>query len=100
MHSVRYSRRANADLEDITDYTARTWGAEQAKTYIRAIRTKIQEIAKGDVVAQRLDGINGRMFKARVNRHLIIYEETAEVVSILRILHESMDIPRHISLEN
>lgn len=100
MQSVRYSRRAKADLEDITDYTARTWGAEQAKTYIRAIRVKIQEIAKGDVVTQRLDGANGRIFKARVNRHLIIYEETAEVVSILRILHESMDVPRHISLEN
>lgn len=100
MRSVRYSLRANADLEDITDYTARTWGAEQAKTYIRDIRTRIHEIAKGDAVTQRLDVMNPNLFKARVNRHLIIYEETAEVVSILRILHESMDIPRHIALEN
>lgn len=100
MRSVRYSRRANADLEDITDYTAHTWGAEQAKTYIRAIRAKIHEIANGDAITQSLDVMNPNLFKARVNRHLIIYEETAEMVSILRILHESMDIPRHISLEN
>ncbi len=33
MKSVKYARRANTDLEDITDHTARTWGAKQAKKY-------------------------------------------------------------------
>lgn len=95
MKSVKYARRANADLEDITDYTARTWGAQQAKKYIREIRSQIDGIASGDVIGQTLQVTRDGMFKCRVNRHLIIFEQTHDMIFIVRILHEVMDIPRH-----
>lgn len=96
MYSIKYSQRANADLEDITDYTASTWGAEQAKRYIHEIRQKIQEISEGNAVTQSLDGVSRKISKARANRHLIIFEKKEEVIFVVRILHETMDIPRHI----
>ena len=97
MLSIKYSRRASADLEDITDYTARTWGAQQAKKYIREIRAKIYDIAKGDVITQSLEGVEANLLKVRASRHLIICEKTSGALLIVRILHDSMDIPRHIS---
>lgn len=97
MLSIKYSRRANADLEDITDYTARTWGAQQAKKYIREIKAKIQDIAKGDAITHSLDGVEGKLFQVRASRHLIICEEKLGVLFVVRILHVSMDIPRHVS---
>lgn len=96
MKSIKYARRANADLEDITDYTARTWGAQQAKKYIREIRAQIAGIANGDVIAQPLQVARAGMFKCRVNRHLVIFEQTNDEIRIVRILHEAMDMPRHI----
>lgn len=33
MKSIKYARRANADLKDMTDYTARIWGAQQEKKH-------------------------------------------------------------------
>lgn len=96
MRSIKYARRAITDLEEITDYTAQNWGSKQAKTYIRGIRTRIEEIARGEAVAQPMDGVNDKLFKLRVQRHMIIYEETSQAVFILRILHEAMDVPRHI----
>lgn len=45
MKSVRYTRRASADFDDIADYTARVWGAVQAKKYIAELRGHIQKIA-------------------------------------------------------
>lgn len=95
MKSVKYARRANADLEDITDYTARTWGAQQAKKYIREIRSQIEGIASGDLISHPLQFTRDGMFKCRVNRHLIIFEQTDDMIFIVRILHEAMDIPRH-----
>jgi Plasmid stabilization system protein len=47
MKTVKYARRAISDLEDITDYTARTWGADQAKAYNKDVRAKISEIVSG-----------------------------------------------------
>lgn len=93
--SVKYARRASADLEDITDYTAQTWGAEQAKNYTKDLRAKIKEIVKGEASIQPMDVGRAAMFKARVNRHLIIFEQTDDHILIIRILHEAMDIPRH-----
>lgn len=95
MKSVKYARRANADLEDITDYTARTWGAQQAKKYIREIRSQIEGIASGDLISHPLQVARDGIFKSRVNRHLIIFEQTHDTIFIVRILHEAMDIPRH-----
>ncbi len=96
MRSIKYARRANADLEDIADYTARTWGADQAKRYIRDIRLQIERIASDDVISQPLRVARFGVFKSRINRHLIIFEQTTEQIRIVRILHEAMDVPRHI----
>ena len=96
MKSIKYARRAKTDLEDITDYTARTWGAHQAKKYLQAIRTQIKGIANGDIISQPLQVARTGMFKCRVNRHFIIFEETDNQIRIIRILHEAMDVPRHV----
>jgi toxin ParE1/3/4 len=96
MKSIKYARRANADLEDIIDHTARTWGAQQAKKYIRDIRVQISRIANDDVIIQPLQVARPGMFKSRINRHLIIFEQTDDHILIIRILHEAMDVPRHI----
>ena len=97
MKSIKYARRANADLENITDYTAHTWGAAQAKKYNRDIRAKIVEIANGEASIQPMSVGKAGLFKAHVNRHFIIFEQTDEQILIVRVLHEAMDIPRHIS---
>ena len=34
MAKVRFSRRAEADFDDITGYTVRTWDADQAHLYL------------------------------------------------------------------
>ena len=96
MRSVKYARRASADLEDITDYTAQTWGAEKAKKYTKDIRAKMEEIVEGEASIEPMDVGRAGMFKARVNRHLIIFEQTDKHILIIRILHDAMDIPRHI----
>ncbi len=100
MKSVKYARRANTDLEDITDYTAQTWGAKQAKKYNKSIRNKIQSIARGEGTLQALNVQRANIYQARVNRHLIIFEQSAEEIRIIRVLHEAMDIPRHIKVDS
>jgi len=100
MKSIKYTRRAKADLEDITDYTASTWGAGQAKKYNRDIRARILEIVKGEASIQPMNVGKAGLFKAHVNRHFIIFEQTDEQILIVRVLHQVMDIPRHISPTN
>ena len=96
MKALRYSRRASADLEDITDYTARTWGAVQAKKYIHELRIHILQLAAGHANSQPLPVQRENIYKSKINRHLVIFEMTSAQITILRVLHEAMDVPRHV----
>jgi len=44
----RFSRRAEADLLSIGDYTLRTWGKTQATHYIGELQVCCQTLAAGD----------------------------------------------------
>jgi plasmid stabilization system protein ParE len=37
------------------------------------------------------------LMQSAIGRHLIIFEQTDEQILIVRVLHEAMDIPRHLS---
>lgn len=97
MKVVQYSKKSLADLENIIDYTAQMWGANQAKVYLKDIRDKIHQIANGDAIVQVLHIPRSGILKVRVNRHIVIFESTNSTVKIIRILHESMDIPQHLT---
>lgn len=97
MKHVQYSKKFLEDLENITVYTAQMWGANQAKMYLKDIRDKVHQIANDDAIVQVLHIPRPGLLKVRVNRHLIIFESTNATVRILRILHESMDIPQHLT---
>ena len=97
MKHVQYSKKSLEDLENITDYTAQMWGANQAKVYIKDIRDKVHQIANGEAIVQVLHILRPGMLKVRVNRHIVVFESTDATVSIIRILHDSMDIPQHLT---
>ena len=97
MKHVQYSKKFLEDLENITVYTAQMWGANQAKVYLKDIRDKIHQIANGDAIVQVLHIPRPGLLKVRVNRHLIIFESTNATVRIIRILHESIDLPQHLT---
>ena len=97
MKVVHYSKKSLADLENIIDYTAQMWGAKHAKVYLKDIRDKVHQMDNGDAIVQVLHIPRAGILKVRVNRHLIIFESTNSTVKIIRILHESMDIPQHLT---
>jgi toxin ParE1/3/4 len=97
MKHVQYSKKSLEDLENITDYTAQMWGANQAKVYIKDIRDKVHQIANGEAIVQVLHILRPGMLKLRVNRHIVVFESTDATVRIIRILHDSMDIPQHLT---
>ena len=97
MKHVQYSKESLKDLENITDYTAQMWGANQAKVYLKDIRDKVHQIANGEAIVQVLHILRPGMLKGRVNRHIVVFESTDATVRIIRILHDSMDIPQHLT---
>jgi toxin ParE1/3/4 len=87
---------ARADLDAIWDYSAETWGDEQAERYVRDIRAACGALASGHKKGRSAEDIRGGYRKLSVGSHLLFYRTTDEgVIDVIRILHQHMDLPSH-----
>jgi len=88
--------RAQADLEEIWDYTADRWGLDQAETYIRQLWKAIAEVADRPALGKECAAVRAGYRKYRCGSHVLFYRQGAGAIDIVRILHERMDYERHI----
>ncbi len=102
MGSYRLSKFAEQELADILRYTIRTWGTQQGAAYFQILNAaKTSIVNNPNLPGSRIrdDLANGcRAFRA--GKHLVFYRVSGDRVEIARILHESMDFPRHIGEES
>jgi toxin ParE1/3/4 len=90
--TIRFSRPALTDLDEIVSYTASAWGEAQAEAYLTALNSAIGRALMQPKSAplMRLSGRSLRVLAVR--RHLVFYREEANGILIVRILHTSRDV--------
>ena len=88
--------KALTDLDEIWDYTVETWGEEQAERYLRSINESFRKIADNPSLGRSCEGIREGYRKRGVGRHVIFYRTIDGGVDVVRILHERMDVGRHL----
>ena len=91
----RLSPLAEADLEDIWLYTLKQWSLEQADRYHRDLVDVIEALALGIKTGRRVDVREG-YFKYPAGQHFIFFRQSETTLDVIRILHQRMDIERHM----
>jgi toxin ParE1/3/4 len=93
---VALSPRAQADLDEIWDYTEDCWGLDQAETYTRQLWKDIAIVANRPSLGRECNEVRRgyRMYPS--GSHVLFYRQAADVIDVVRILHERMDYERHI----
>lgn len=87
---------ATQDLEEIWHYTFTTWSLEQADRYHSLIVKEIEFLATKPKSGKTLDHLRKGYRSSKVKSHYIFYRVTLIEIEIVRILHESMDIPNRL----
>ena len=91
------SPAAQADLEEIWDYTAERWDVDQAEEYMRGLQHAIKRAATNPRVGRRCDEIRPGYRKLAAGSHTLYYRLSADGnVDVVRILHQRMDVDRHL----
>lgn len=93
--SYRLSPRAETDLEEIWLYTFKNWSLEQADIYHNAIVDAFEELATGRKTGRPVD-IREGYFKYPAGAHLVFYRFTKTSLVVVRVLHQHMDVGRHL----
>ncbi len=87
--------KADKDLEKIYRYSVEGWGTSHANSYIFDMEKAFQNLASNSQLGRDCSGIKTNLRAFRVVSHVIFYKPTAYGVTIIRILHKSMDEQRH-----
>ncbi|HEY4352058.1 MAG TPA: type II toxin-antitoxin system RelE/ParE family toxin [Paraburkholderia sp.] len=105
--SVRLTKSAEQDFGDIIRWSAEQFGKAQARVYAETLSIAIQDLTSGPAVTGGIarDDILRGLFtlhvtrKGRKGRHFIMFrvaDRENRVIDVLRVLHDAMDLPRHI----
>ena len=91
MAAFRFSRRAEADLLSIADYTLRTWGEAQADHYIGELETFCQMLADNPGLGRPRDDIRPGLRRMEQGKHVVFYRlRQPGGILVVRILHQHM----------
>src|SRR5690242_3405887 len=89
--------RAQADLDEIWDYTADRWSFDQAEIYIRQLWKAIETVADRPTLGKECAEVRRGYRKYAAGSHVLLYRLIPSGgIDIVRILHERMDYERHI----
>jgi toxin ParE1/3/4 len=90
------SRRAQADIEEIWNYTAERWDDDQANHYVRLLHQGIEAIVRDPRRGRPCDDIRVGYRKYPVGSHILFFRMLEGRVYVVRILHQRMDFERHL----
>ena len=91
MHEVILRPEAEADIEEIADYTIAQWGQDQALSYVHGLRQTIEALAKSALRYPPLDQVHPGLRRKRSAMHHIYFIAFGDCVEIVRIMHVQRD---------
>jgi len=95
MNNYRLSRLVAADLDEIAEYTIDRFGIEQARRYRDGMKTCFDRLANDPALGRGTEQLLRGLHRFEHQSHVVIYISEPKNLLIVRVLHSSMDVPRH-----
>jgi toxin ParE1/3/4 len=96
MLELKIKPEAESDLSKIFEYTAKSWGVEQAEKYQDELFAEMLLLTKQEALGKKYPYAKQPYRKLHMNRHLIFYRVDGQTCLIIRVLHDRVDIKKHL----
>ena len=91
------SNKAVEDLNEIWDYTVKTWSENQAEIYYSLLMDSCQELANKPSQGNSYDVVEKNVLGFKTVEHIIFYQIVSlKEIEVVRILHGMMDMKNHL----
>ena len=95
MPTIRLKPRARTDLNGIWRYSRQRWSEEQANDYYAALADAFETLLVDPSIGTPVD-IRPGYRKLLSGSHVIYFRSIPSGIEIVRILHQAMDVRRHL----
>lgn len=99
MRDVILRPAAEADIEEIADYTIAQWGRGKASEYVEDLRRTTNALARSALHHPLFDRVYPGLRRTRCAMHHVYYLAFDDRVEIVRIMHVQRDPGRHLDVE-
>ncbi|MEM1086233.1 MAG: type II toxin-antitoxin system RelE/ParE family toxin [Pseudomonadota bacterium] len=89
MMRLKFSRRAEIDLENIQDFSVETFGVLVARNYIQELEACCFMLRDQPELGTKFTFESAEYHRFHKARHVIVYKYTKDCVTITRIVHQS-----------
>lgn len=96
MVRLSLSRKAEADLSEIADYTIGEFGIAQARRYRDSLEGCFSSLCANPLLGRSAEELTPGLRRVRQQAHTIFYIPTSDQILIVRVLHHSRDFQRHL----
>ena len=72
------------------------WDVNQAEAYVLRLGHSLEVLADAPGLGLRIDKIRHGYLKFPAGSHVIFYRQSESGIEVIRILHKSMDVERHL----
>ena len=91
------SNKAVTDLNDIWDYTLKTWSENQAEIYYSLLIDSYQELANKPAKGKSYEVVEKEVLGYKAGEHIIFYRiVSSKEIEVVRMLHGMMDLKNHL----
>lgn len=104
--AIRLAAAAEADYRDILRWTVKSFGPQQAKIYAETLSLALRDLSAGPEIigSKQRPEIGENLWtlhvarNGRKGRHFVMFRANAaqQTIDVLRLLHDSMDLQRHL----
>lgn len=99
MPRCEFTAKATEDLREIGRYTKQTWGNAQACRYREELELALKKLSMSPHIGFERDEIAPQVRSFTVVSHTAFYLPRKDGITVLRLLHPSMDIERAFDLQ-
>lgn len=96
MAAYSLSRKAAVDLDSIYEFTILQFGLKQAREYVLGLQECFKTLADQPLYGRSADELAPDLRLMEYRSHVVFYTPAVNGVTIVRVLHGSMDTSRHL----
>ena len=90
------SELAEVDLLEIWLYTAEEWNLSQADSYLAQLSNTLKNLMDHPEIGKDRSDLRKGYRSLLINHHLAFYRLVGDEIQIMRVLHESVDLEKHL----
>ncbi len=90
------SRKADSDIQAIAEFSVQQWGIDRAEQYLLRLHETFRMLAEFPELGRDASELRAGYRRMETASHSVFYRSTEQGVLIVRVLHQQMDIVRHL----